>query len=77
MRVNCIEFVSYGEEIPRYAANLEKATVSGICNPNERLHVKWRQTLQRKKDRDKKLKARNDRKELMQTIAASVQASDR
>ena len=71
------EYTSYGDLIPRYQADLEKKTVLGVCNPKERLHAKWRQTMARRKERDSKLKARQCNKELSKVIAASVQACDR
>lgn len=71
------EYTSYGEAIPRYQAGLEKNTVLSVCNPKERLHVKWRQTMARRKERDGKLKARHINKELSKVISASVQACDR
>ena len=67
----------YGDAIPRHQAPLEKTAVLGVCNPSERLHVKWRETLQRRKDRDSRLRARRDGRALNQIIAASVQACDR
>ena len=73
----CLGYSSYGEEIPRYQANLEKSAVLGICNPSERMHIKWKQTLNKKKERDNKLKRRHETKNLGRIIAASVQACDR
>jgi hypothetical protein len=75
--VCCADYASYGEKIPRYQADLEKRAVLGVCQPQERQHVKWRATLQRRKERDEKLRRRTEGKALGRVIAASVQACDR
>lgn len=67
----------YGEKIPRYAAPIEKNLVAGMLNPSERVHAKWRKTLSKKKERDKQLKGRRQKLELVKVISASVQACDR
>jgi hypothetical protein len=72
-----LEHLVYGEKIPRYAAPIEKNLVAGMLNPGERVHVKWRKTLSKKKERDKQLKGRRQKLELVKVISASVQACDR